>query len=559
MAQHEQTIQADTKAQLGTAARPWWERLGLLGGVLLLLWAAWWLRAPLHGLPLERDEGAYATIAARWLAGDALYRDLFDHKPPLIYLAFALARLVPGDPVQAIRVLATLYMLASGLALLALGRRLYGRWAALAALTLFLAYGSSVRFQGITFNSEAVLTLPAILGCLLAVLGLQARRAALLAAAGVCVGLAITAKPVGAALLAPLVLAAVALSPSIPQPLSPQGAKESRTSPSPAAGREGRGVRALLLALGGALLPLLAFTFVLWRQGALPGAYEALVVYNRLYAEESVAQGWDPVFLWRIWAPMLTLALPAFLGLAASFRRAGWRSPAHVVATLWGLALLATAILSLRAYPHYYLAAVPFFCLWAGAGIAMLGRGLRENRSANYANGRELTDLNIRKIGAIGGFFNAARRWLAAPLALAVLAALLAPPIREIWPLRSQTPYEQIGTLYGPEGYAYFGHADEVAAYVVKHVRPDQTIFVWAAEPEIYYLSGRRPATRFVYDYPIERIPGARDGLIVALRNAPPPLIITYHAVRPMGFDPFMPDYRYELRATIGGYDVYGR
>ena len=150
-------------------------------------------------------------------------------------------------------------------------------------------------------------------------------------------------------------------------------------------------------------------------------------------------------------------------------------------------------------------------------------------------------------------------RSIAIVAALAVLAGLLAIPIVEIWPLRGQTPYEQIGSLYGNEGYAYFGHAEQVARYVTKRVPRGEPIFVWAAEPEIYYLAGRRPATRFVYDYPVERLPGGRDELLEALRAAPPRLIVTYHDVRPMGFHPFMPDHGYELRATIGGYDVYER
>src|SRR6266508_3339760 len=175
----------------------------LLVVVAMLLALAWWLRSPLHRMPLERDEGAYAVMAARWLAGDRLYADIFDHKPPLIYLIYALAWLLPGGPVGAIRTLATLYMLATGLLLFALGWRLYGRWAAATALALFLAYGSSLSFQGLTFNSESVMALPATAGCLLLVWSIQRDRPALIGLAGLCVGLAAAAKPVGAILLAP--------------------------------------------------------------------------------------------------------------------------------------------------------------------------------------------------------------------------------------------------------------------------------------------------------------------------------------------------------------------
>lgn len=38
-----------------------------------------------------------------------------------------------------------------------------------------------------------------------------------------------------------------------------------------------------------------------------------------------------------------------------------------------------------------------------------------------------------------------------------------------------------------------------------------------------------------------------------------PPLIITYHKVRPVGIGPWLAEDGYRLRATIAGYDMYGR
>ncbi|HEX9370413.1 MAG TPA: glycosyltransferase family 39 protein, partial [Roseiflexaceae bacterium] len=220
-----------------------WANALALGACLLLAALACGLRSPLHDLPLERDEGAYAIIATRWLAGDALYRDLFDHKPPLVYLVFALARILPGDAVRAIRELATLYLLLVSFAVLALGWRLYGRWPGVAAQALVLAYGTSRAFEGLTFNSESVLILPATLGCLLVVVGMQGRRPALFGWAGMCVGLAVASKPVGAVLLAPQVLAPL----MVPWPWRRRLAGAS-------------------LGLAGAALPLLGFGLLLWRQ-----------------------------------------------------------------------------------------------------------------------------------------------------------------------------------------------------------------------------------------------------------------------------------------------------
>ncbi len=46
--------------------------------------------------PLERDLTTYAVIAHEMLAGKALYRDLWDHKPPAIHVTYAAAELIAG-------------------------------------------------------------------------------------------------------------------------------------------------------------------------------------------------------------------------------------------------------------------------------------------------------------------------------------------------------------------------------------------------------------------------------------------------------------------------------
>ncbi|RRR74188.1 MAG: hypothetical protein EI684_07570, partial [Candidatus Viridilinea halotolerans] len=485
--------------------------------VLLLLAATWWLRAPLHALPLERDEGAYATIAARLLAGDRLYQDLFDHKPPLVHLVYTLAAAAPGDPVVAVRILATLYLMATAMLLLALAWCLYGRRAALASLALLLAYASSWRFQGLTFNSEAVMLLPATLGCLLAVVALLRQRPWLLLGAGVAVGLAVLAKPIGLALVVPLLLAPIL-----------------------ARWRWQSSLLALSLGAGGVAMPLALFALLIWAQGSIGAANEALLIYNRLYAAESVAQGWDLTQLWRIWQPMLTLAIPALLGwlwlsLALVAQRnaspPGLRA-AHSLATLWGWALLATAFLSLRPYPHYYLAALPLLSLWAGSGLAWLAQSVAQKLE---------------------------RSWFALLATSFAVLVMIAPVPNELASLRHMPPDEQISHLYAWDGAQYFAPARAVAAYVAANVPPDQPIFVWAAEPQIYYMAQRRPASRFVYDYPVDRLPGARDELLADLRRAPPPLIITYAQVRPIGFHPFFEEEGYVLTTTLGGFDLFER
>ena len=53
--------------------------------LLLILLLQLALRIPFLSEPLERDEGAYGYIGQRILAGELPYRDVFDHKTPVVY------------------------------------------------------------------------------------------------------------------------------------------------------------------------------------------------------------------------------------------------------------------------------------------------------------------------------------------------------------------------------------------------------------------------------------------------------------------------------------------
>jgi 4-amino-4-deoxy-L-arabinose transferase-like glycosyltransferase len=175
------------------------------------------------------------------------------------------------------------------------------------------------------------MTLPATLACLCAVLALQTSRPWLLGLAGIFVGLTALAKPVGAALVVLPLLAPLLL------PLPWQ-----------------RRLLGGVLGLGGTLLAPLLLLLYLNAHSALPAAREALIGYNRLYAAESVQIILDGhlAWMWRIWEPMLVLALPGLVGLLATLVDRNLRTPAHIITVVWGATLLATALVSLRAFPH---------------------------------------------------------------------------------------------------------------------------------------------------------------------------------------------------------------
>ncbi len=480
------------------------QRIGLGLGLLLIGLAIWLLRAPLHRLPLERDEGAYAVLARDWLAGFVPYRDRFDHKPPFVYAAYAPATLFPGDPVLASRRWATIWLLATVAGIWWAARRLWrSELAGLIAALVAGFWASGIMVQGITFNSEAVLLLPAVLGLGASLRALdsdQPTRWWLLS--GGLATLAILSKPIGVFLLPASLLAPLAGG-ALSGPRWKNG----------------------VAVAGGMLLAGAPLALYLLLSGAWDAAVGALWTYNLRYAAESAAnpRGFFAT-LWPIWRPLLPLALVGGLGGAVGI--GGERRAAQLVALGWGLGLIAGAVASLRPYPHYYLAAVPALALWAGG----LGR------------------LRLPRFPAA-----------AAPAAIMIALAVCWPPLATLAPYRSEPPEAQIERLYGLDGREFFALAPKVVSWIDAQVGPQATLWVWAAEPQIYLLGQRAVPTRFPYDYPLAVLPGAREEALAALRQAPPQVIVTYEGVRPQGFGELQNAYGYVLRVHLGGYDIWVR
>lgn len=471
-------------------------------GLIIFVGFIWMIRSPLHRLPLERDEGAYAVIARDWLAGFVPYRDRFDHKPPFVYMAYAPAILLGGDPVLAIRRWASVWLLATSLAAWWSARQLWhSEWAGWLAALLVGTWSSGIMVQGITFNSEAVMILPATLALGATLRARATNRALWWMLAGALIGLAILSKPVAVLLVPALIIAAI----------------------SGAAWRE-RTLRLVAVA-GGFGLIMLSLMGYFGLTGAWKVTVAALWDYNLRYAAQSSRNESGLVAtLWPVWKPLVPLLLAAIAG-GLSGMGGRWRAE-YLVVLLWSGGLIGGAVASLRPYPHYYVAAIPALAVWV-TGLAMVHLG--KSRYAGPA------------------------------LTIVVVAALCIPPLRSLAPYRNESPAAQTERLYGRDGRELFALAPKVVAWVDRNVSPTATIWVWASEPEIYLLGRRAVPTRFPYDYPLAVLPGAREAALADLQRTPPQVIITYDEVRPEGFAGLQRSVGYTLRVHLGGYDIWSK
>ncbi|HEX9102333.1 MAG TPA: glycosyltransferase family 39 protein, partial [Polyangia bacterium] len=140
--------------------------------------------------PLALDQALFACFT-RWVPRGLLpYRDLFDSKPPLFLYSYALARLLPGELVRSIWLLEALWLAATMGVAFALARRVWDRWAGLAAAALLFVAEWTPGWGGWWSRAQAdeFAALPLVAAALLAWRAVDAERLALWA--GVLTGVA---------------------------------------------------------------------------------------------------------------------------------------------------------------------------------------------------------------------------------------------------------------------------------------------------------------------------------------------------------------------------------
>jgi hypothetical protein len=90
-------------------------------------------------------------------------------------------------------------------------------------------------------------------------------------------------------------------------------------------------------------------------------------------------------------------------------------------------------------------------------------------------------------------------------------------------------------TLYQYRLYASWNNwGKDLGEQLARQLRPEDSVLVWGANPEIYWFANRRPATRFIFKFHVfgdspfaerarrefsERTVAARPGAIIVPRN----------------------------------------
>jgi hypothetical protein len=403
----------------------------------------------------------------------ALYRDLWEQKPPGIYLTYLLGFLLFGNRVSSIFWIDYIAGALTVLAVFDLSRRLVSlRFGALAAAVVAVGTLPAARYAYGGFRERAItepfITLLAAAAAWATVMAITRTRDRWSMAAGLFIGLAFIFKQT-----------ALIYWPALG--LWTWFATDTATAR-----------RFLLYSLPGLVVaPSLAFVW-LWTQGVLGDAWVALVEYNMAYlalGSQGLA-GTVTGFVHQIWRraksdEVWTLGTVSALVALCAWR---WRStkPGRVASlgVIWlGAALIAIVANGPRLFTTYFVPPlVPLCLLFAWLLHQTLASGRRWRMAAGF--------LILGFTGAMLGWSGSLNR------------AITATAWDAHHLLRHSDRQEYLQRFHSRAQTFSAADNERLAQYIRAHTAPRDRIFVFGMTAGTYFSSERFPASRFLWAYP---------------------------------------------------------
>jgi 4-amino-4-deoxy-L-arabinose transferase-like glycosyltransferase len=501
--------------------------------------------------PLDCDEAAYAYIGHRMLAGDVMYRDLTENKPPLGYWLYMLTVAAGGYRELAIRLMPIPFALATIGLVWWIGGRLAGPVAACLAALLYAMLSTDPFLFGNGSNMEHFMNCFSVGSLALLLLGWSKKQRWLLAAAGACLGAAALVKQVA---ILPGVVYVVAL-------LMRSGDRDDSNHRNITS----RVRDVLVLGLGLALAVGLA-ALVLCLQRAGRDAYVDIMQYGRALATDTLPEPGAPS-PWLRWLtgnadptgklpwpfgstnylvwwgtgswPLWLAAVPCLLNLV--FGR-GTTAGRRLVAG-WTIAAALQVVLPGLYWQHYYLLPTPGIALVVAIGLAdclALSLGVKKVKPR-------------RRLPALA--------WLSAVgLALAIAGTL-------IIQVRSYllVPPQELTVRYkgGGQWVALRTMGNELARRTLR--LPDARLYVWGWQSPLHFYGKLDGVTRHFFVDNLLRDQAQRDHPLIkpriaeimgALRANPPTLIFAgyqpFPELRSFLLDRYLPSQRFGGPGGLG-------
>jgi hypothetical protein len=444
------------------------------------------------------DEIVYCVVAHEILAGGQPYTSAVERKPPLLFWTYAAIFKVFGPfNWQALHASGIAWVLLTMLALYLTARRLFDGWTGLIAALLYSVFQPGLYPNNLSFNGEVLMNLPIAWAYVIGFAPSRSRWRPELAVAGALLSAAFLLKQPAAIAAAPLCL--YVLLPSY---------------------RRTRGylkvdslIQATVLTVG-FLAVLLAVGALLLSRGLLREA-----VYWTIGDHDVPHVFWDKAL--EHTATFAAACLPLVAGTAASLTNAElWTGRRAERTALCGLLVVSAigAAASGRFFPHYYIALLPPLTLLASPVLARLWRETG-SVSGSVSGKHEHAPGGPAPPEGTGGWFGQPSR-SALPGAHGAVSRSALPEAHgtvfgrpSVW-TRNRRVIRWLSLAWVMAAAALFFVIDwrefaslapetQAGLYIRTHSEPDERLFVWGRQTQIYLDARRRPASRYITTFPL--------------------------------------------------------
>jgi hypothetical protein len=452
--------------------------------IVAVIIAAVVIRSRLLSIPFERDEGEYAYIAQQMLKGIPPYISAYSMKLPGIYVVYALIIAVFGETHTAVHLGLLIFNAATIFMVFLLAQKIFGSLAAVAAGGIYAVLSITSGVTGLWANAEHFVVLPALVGLLLICNSNGKTGYVRLLIAGLLFGLAFIIKQHG------IMFAIFGALYLFYSGLRDKPIKWIKV------------IVAQIVFAAGAVTPFALVCFFFWHNGIFDKFWFWTFTYAREYATAVPLE-----VAWKFFAhqakrmfyegfPIWFLSVFGFFAVVVMKR---YRQLAVLAAGFFIFSFLAVCP-GFYFREHYFIFILPAAAILAGAGLEAIGV------------------LFQRIIPVI------LRVFITGVIGLGVVGYSLYQQ-REY--LFDNSPEAVCRMVCGPNP---FPESLRIAEFIRNNTGPNDTVAVVGSEPQIYFYSGRRSATSYIYMYPLmEPGPFARSmqqEMITQIEAAKPEFVV---------------------------------
>lgn len=472
---------------------------------------------PFWSRPFEMDEGFYAYGGWQMLKGLVMYRDLYDFKPPGIYFLNALTFYLTSPDAVNVYVCAAFFSVGTALGVYFAGKSLWGKNVGLLGAFLFAVFSTNPQVQGGCVNAEVFMILPFIWAFYFIIKGMSSNSRIYYFIGGSLISMATLFKQVAGI---ELLIGLVAIY---------WKARQRDVSLR-------KSMYCAIIFLAGFVMPWFFFAGYFLYKGAFKDfffwLFEFPVHYILLNKTTDSQTGvmYRELWLW-ITKGSVILWFLSFAAIIVMLKRREIKEKLLVLLFFYSLFAVSLGLW----FPHYFIQLLPLLSLLAAGGIMILYGYFRKKW------------LRISKYIIIG-----------------LLLMTCAEYVGNNYKFYLQYSGDDISVqeyrrFFGD--FPIFGVARKVGLALKDITKPEDTIYVWAAEPQInFYAQRRTPARTPVFVWGLFKMLNEDQVLMEDLNRNKPDYVVVFEPLsRSIRFYAFLKEHYVGLYGIKGLNAPYGQ